>query len=58
MDDFEVHPPGTGSRLLHLQADLVRERNRIAYVLRLLDDYRERGAPFPTFEQLMRALLG
>ncbi len=56
--DFEIHPAGTGLRLAELHADLVRERNRIAYVLRLLDDYRERGAPFPTFEQLMRALLG
>lgn len=58
MNDFETHPTGTAAKLAQLQADLVRERNRIAYVLRLLDDYRERGAPFPTFEQLMRALLG
>jgi len=58
MDDFETHPTGTGAKLAQLQADLARERDRIANALRLLDDYRERAAPMPTYAQLLRALRG
>lgn len=58
MDDFETHPTGTGAKLTQLQADLARERDRVANALRLLDDYRERGAPMPTYAQLIGALQG
>ncbi len=58
MDDFETYPTGTGAKLSQLQSDLARERDRVANALRLLDDYRERGAPMPTYAQLMRVLKG
>lgn len=64
MDDFEVHPVGTAARLqpsvtgTDWRARCMVAEDRIAKVLRLLDDYRERGAPMPTYAQLMRALLG
>lgn len=58
MDDFETHPTGTGAKLAQLQADLARERDRVANALRLLDDYRERGEAFPTYAQLRQALEG
>ena len=45
-------------KLAQLQADLARERDRVANALRLLDDYRERAAPMPTYAQLVRALRG